>query len=302
MMSVGEPLIEARVRVSREQVPAVEALMTGQGALALTLEDVADHPVLEPAVGETPLWPEVEVCGLFPADTPVRRLKAAISLAPGVETTDRVGLGAVADRDWVRAWMDRFGPMRFGERLWIVPTHCAAPDPDAIVLRLDPGLAFGTGTHPSTRLCLEWLDRACLEDADVVDFGCGSGVLGIAAALKGARRVVAVDNDPQALAATQANAIRNGVADRISAIEAGHFTGAAVDLVLANILAGTLIDLAPELSALVRAGGTLVLAGILQGQADAVAAAFARRFPRLERTELEEWVCLAGQAEDMAGG
>jgi ribosomal protein L11 methyltransferase len=296
-MNANDDFLEARVRVSREQVPAVEALMAGQGALAVTLTDVADHPVLEPAPGETPLWPEVEVCGLFPADAPAARLKAAVSLAPGVEQEDRVRLGSLEDRDWARAWMDRFGPMRFGDSLWIVPTHLKPPEPGATVIRLDPGLAFGTGTHPSTHLCLEWIDGARLEGASVVDFGCGSGVLAIAAALKGARQVIAVDNDPQALLATAENAERNGVADRIHMVSAEAFETSEADVVMANILAGTLIRLAPLLSAAVRPGGTLVLAGILDYQAPAVAAAYAGRFPHLRQSILGEWICLAGQAE-----
>lgn len=301
-MMAAASFLEARVRVTREQVAAVEALMNGQGAMAVTLAEIGDHPVLEPAVGETPLWPEVEVRGLFEPGTPAERLRAVISLAPGVESRDRVALGPIADRDWVRAWMDRFGPLQFGHGLWIVPTHCQAPDPEATIVRLDPGLAFGTGTHPSTRLCLEWIDGADLRSARVVDFGCGSGILGIAAALRGAREVLAVDNDPQALLATAENARRNGMGDVIRTVAAEEFEALAADVVLANILAGTLIELAPVLGALVRPGGALVLAGILEAQAAAVAAAYADRFPAMQATPLEGWVCLSGRAAEAAGG
>lgn len=295
-MTKREPWIEASVAVRRDQVPAVESLMAGQGAIAVTLTDLADHPVLEPAPGEAPLWPEVEVRGLFEGDVAAGQLRAALSLAPGVESGDRVALGSLEDRDWERLWMERFGPMRFGRGLWVVPTHHEPPRGDVTVVRLDPGLAFGSGTHPSTHLCLEWIDGADLDGAEVIDFGCGSGVLAIAAALKGARQVLAVDNDPQALLATAENAERNGVADRVRAVAPERVGDAAVDVVLANILAGTLVDLAPALGGRVRAGGMLVLAGILQDQADAVSAAYAGRFPVLRVSRREGWVRLAGQA------
>ncbi len=296
-MAPGETYIEARVAVTREQVAAVEALMESQGAVAVTLSDVADVPVLEPGVGETPLWPEVEVCGLYPSATSKVDLKAVLSLAPGVESADRVHVSALVTKDWVTAWRDQFGPMQFGPTLWIVPTEDEPPDPHATLIRLDPGLAFGTGTHPSTRLCLEWIETTDLVGKRVIDFGCGTGVLGIAAALRGAREVLCVDNDPQAVLAAAENARRNGVADRLQAISAEDYDGSEADVLLANILAGILIDLYPVLGKAVRPGGHLVMAGILAAQAEAVATRYRARYPDLRSAALDEWVRLCGRAE-----
>jgi ribosomal protein L11 methyltransferase len=272
--------------------------MDAQGALAVTLTDSADDPVLEPPVGETPLWPEVVVCGLFPAETETERLRQVMSLAPGIEAPERVMVSSLQSRDWIRAWQSGLEPMRFGRNLWIVPSHCEPPDPTAINLRLDPGLAFGSGTHPSTRLCLEWIDAHEFDGIHAVDFGCGSGVLAVGAALKGAAAVICVDNDPQALVATRENAAANGVADRIRTVSPEAFSGETAQVVLANILSGTLIQLAPSLMATVGTGGWLVLAGILDHQADAVCAAFADRFDSMERVQHGQWVRLAGRAKD----
>lgn len=295
-MGADQAFIEVRVCVGRQQVAAVEALMEAQGAVAVTLTDSADVPVLEPPLGATPLWPEVVVCGLFPGDMRVSELKSVISLAPGVESPDRVVSAALQDQDWAETWRQGLEPMRFGQGLWIVPSHCEAPVSAETVLRLDPGLAFGSGTHPSTRLCLEWIDSHRIEGAAVTDFGCGSGVLAVAAALKGAARVSCVDTDPQALFATRRNAEANEVTDRLQILPPEDYGGASVDIVLANILSGTLVELAPMLMKSVRPGGWLVLAGILGHQAGTVAAAYSARFPELEMKRHGEWVRLAGRA------
>jgi ribosomal protein L11 methyltransferase len=295
-MATGQDYLEVRVCVSESQVAAVEALMQAQGALAVTLTDFADVPVLEPPVGETPLWPDVIVCGLFSADVEKEPLQSVLSLAPGVEAPDRVLLSTVQDRDWLRAWQKSLEPMQFGRNLWIVPSHCEPRDPSATNLRLDPGLAFGSGTHPSTRLCLEWIDGQDFANGRVVDFGCGSGILAVAAAMKGAALVIGVDNDPQALIATRENARHNRVAERILAMSPEEFGTEPVDVVLANILSGTLIELAPQLMAAVRPGGWLVLAGILDHQSEAVCEAYSERFARMERVRHGDWVRLAGRA------
>ncbi len=187
------------------------------------------------------------------------------------------------DRDWERAWMDHFHPMRFGRRLWICPTGGEVTQTDAVIVDLDPGLAFGTGTHPTTALCLEWLDGHDLHGRTVIDFGCGSGVLAIAALKLGAARAIAVDHDPQAVLATRDNAARNGVADRIEVLHSDDFQAGQADLVMANILANILIDLAPTIAGLVAPGGDLVMSGILRDQADAVAQAYA------ETLHFESW-------------
>lgn len=268
------------------------------GALSVTLQDAADQPLFEPPPGATPLWSQVLVTALFDPAVDIPHIKAVLAQRFGAACVERLQLESLDDRDWVRAWMDGYAPMRFGERLWIVPTGFAAPDPEGVNLLLDPGLAFGTGTHPTTALCLEWLDGHPPRDQLVIDYGCGSGILGIAALKLGAREVWAVDNDPQALVATLDNAERNGVAARVKTVLPGDLPAFTADLLLANILANPLIDLAPHFAARVRAGGALVLSGILAGQAAAVNAAYARDFTLQPAVQREDWVRLAGRRLD----
>jgi len=287
------PWLEFSIRVARDAVPEAEELLEALGALSVTLEDEADHPVLEPDPGTTPLWPVVQVRGLFESDVDKDLLLAALHGRLGRDRPDRVCWREVGDRDWVRAWMDGFRPMRFGRRLWIVPSGMTIPpNPNHVVLELDPGLAFGTGTHPTTALCLEWLDAQPAVAGTVVDYGCGSGVLGIAAALLGARRVVGVDNDPQALEATAANAARNGVAKLVECLAPGDFSAGDADIVLANILAGPLVTLAPTLVACAKPGAPIILSGILKAQADEVAAAYERTCNLIETTLKDGWARL----------
>lgn len=294
---------EISLSVDREHVPAAEEALEARGALAVTLLDTADHPVLEPAAGETPLWPVVELRALFPAETDRDRVLDALLGLPGVERPDAAAWRRVEERDWERAWLERFTPMRFGRSLWIVPTGMEAPaDAGACVLRLDPGLAFGTGTHPTTALCLEWIDAQRFAGRRVIDYGCGSGVLGIAAALKGAATVVCVDNDPQALIATADNAGRNGVADRVACSTPEAFDGEPGDVVLANILAGPLIELAPRLSGFLLRGGRLVLSGILEAQASQVASAYRPALGTMRVTDREGWARLDGRLREAGGG
>lgn len=267
--------LELSISIEREAVPAAEQALEALGALAVTLQDDADDPVLEPDPGATPLWPLVRVRGLFEATADRDGLVAGLCAVPGAGRPDRIYWREVGDRDWARAWMDRFQPMRFGRRLWIVPSGMEIPPhPDNVEIGLDPGLAFGTGTHPSTALCLEWLDAQANHFGCVVDYGCGSGVLGIAAALLGAERVICVDNDPQALEATAANAARNRVGDRIVGRPPEDFTESAADVVLANILAGPLVALAPRLCGCLKPGGRIVLSGLLEEQVEEVSAAY----------------------------
>jgi len=288
---------EVSLSIPRERVAVVEAALQELGALAVTLVDQADQPVLEPAVGATPLWPVVQVRGLFSATAGRGEVSLALLHVAGLERPDALVWRDIADQAWERAWMDRFHPMQFGRRLWIVPTGMEAPaDEQALLLHLDPGLAFGTGTHPTTAMCLEWIDGREFAGSMVVDYGCGSGVLGIACALKGAREVVCVDNDPQALEATAANAARNGVRGRIRCETPKTFRENRADVVLANILAGPLIELAPLLQGSLRSGGDIVLSGILQEQAPAVAQAYRNGCGDLEICEQEGWVRLHGRA------
>ncbi len=287
--------LELSVRVSRQNAPLVETLLQNEPVLALTLTDDADDPVLEPGVGETPLWPSVCVTALFSGDTAVGPLTRMLSLVPGVDWPHQVNFRKFEDQQWERVWLDRFKPMQFGSGLWIVPGEGQAPPDARHVLRLDPGLAFGTGTHPTTHLCLEWMDSHDFSGEQVVDYGCGSGVLGITAAIKGARAVICIDNDPQALTATRDNALRNAVQDVIGSLAPEDFKQPSADIVLANILAGPLVELAPRLTAALRPGGTLVLSGILEDQAEEVKNAYTNGFSELQLKMMDGWVILTGQ-------
>ena len=265
------------------------------GALAVTLADAGDQPVLEPAPGETPLWAHTRVTGLFDAQTDIEVVKGQLRRFLRAPILPECRLTALEERDWVRAWMDNFHPMRFGRRLWICPTHCDPPEPAAVNIRLDPGLAFGTGTHPTTALCLDWLDGADLAGKSVLDYGCGSGILAIAAAKLGAKRVWAVDIDPQALLASDDNASENEAEDRIELFHPAELpTSLRVDVLLANILAGVLVRLAPEFGQRVKPGGRLALSGILEQHADVVQAVFSRDFAFDPPRRREDWVLLEG--------
>ena len=279
---------------------AVEEALTEAGAIATTLEDAGEEPRFESWPPERPLWGSVRVTGLFPAGVDgLGRL--ARSVAP--ETLASAREYDVPDTDWARAGRERVGPMRFGERLWVCPTWVQAP-PDAatgVVVRLDPGLAFGTGSHPSTALCLRHLARRDLAGLVVVDYGCGSGVLGIAALRLGARRCLAVDIDPQALGAARENAIRNRVAEHFD-IMSPEAIGATLrrpdtptcDLLVANLLAGPLATLAVTFAGLVGDGGELVLSGILSEQAAGLIETYAPWFGLTTVTREDDWVLLAG--------
>lgn len=288
---------EVSLSVPREAAERAGAALEEQGALAVTLQDHGDDPVLEPAPGTAPLWPVVQVVGLFPEDVRRADVSAILLELPGISRPGDLSWREVADQDWERAWMDRFQPMQFGEKLWIVPSGMQAPeDRGALILSLDPGLAFGTGTHPTTALCLEWIDAQDFNGLAVLDYGCGSGVLGIAAALKGAARVVCVDNDPQALEATAANAERNQCAERISCSLPGPGGAGSYDVILANILAGPLVGLAPRLGRSLSPGGRIVLSGVLEEQARDVAAAYSEWCAPMDLRAKEGWVRLDGRA------
>ncbi len=288
--------IEISISVPREATALAELTLEQLGALSITLEDDQDHPVLEPGPGATPLWPSVHVRGLFEEGTDRDRVLAALLNVSITTRPEQVCWREVGDQDWERAWMDRFVPMKFGKRFWIVPSGMQIPfDPQNIEIRLDPGLAFGTGTHPTTALCLEWLDGQDVGSATVVDYGCGSGILGIAAALKGAGRVICVDNDPQALEATADNAERNAVSGIIQCHTPQSYDRPEADIVMANILANPLIGLASVLLGSLRPGGSLALSGILQEQAGEVSAAYQAGLDGITLENRDDWVLLQGQ-------
>ncbi len=269
---------------------ALCGLLEGAGALAVTTLDAADRPVLEPAPGQTPLWPKVRLTALFEGDYDPAPLLALLA-GMGVEAVSGTRL---ADQDWARSGQD-VTPRHFAGRLWVCPTGVAAPAPDAVVLRLDAGLAFGTGAHPTTALCLRWLARNPPVGSEVIDWGCGSGILAVAAALLGARRVWALDIDPQALTATTGNAARNGVADCLRVMSPDELpAGLATDLILANILAPVLVALAPRLRVALRPGGALLLSGLLESQVPEVVAAFGPAL-HFEAPIIDQgWACVKG--------
>jgi ribosomal protein L11 methyltransferase len=273
---------------------AAEELFFGAGALAVTLTDAADDAILEPLPGEERLWPRTVLQALFDGEAARPALLLDLAAQLGVPPA-QIAMKVVADRVWEREWLKDFHAMRFGRRLWIVPHHEAPPaDPSAAVVRLDPGLAFGTGTHASTALCLEWLDQGLRGGERVIDYGCGSGVLAIAAARLGAADVACYDLDPQAGIATRDNAAANDVTGIVHVVESPEALRAGADLLLANIISGTLCELAPSFARLLEPGASLVLAGILDGQADEVMATFARWFALAPWKRRDGWTALAG--------
>ncbi|MGQ4880290.1 50S ribosomal protein L11 methyltransferase [Billgrantia sp. LNSP4103-1] len=300
------PWLQLKARIAPEQAELLEELLLAEGATAITLQDAHDDPVFEPERGTTPLWNETVLTGLYDdlegLDAMLERLAAAWAETQPDEPCPLIEHELLADRDWEREWMEDFQPLRMGQRLWIVPSWHEPPDPDAVNLRLDPGLAFGTGTHPTTALCLEWLDALAqeggLDGVEVLDVGCGSGILAIAALKLGAAMATGTDIDPQALQASRDNAERNDVA-------AGEFAlcypeqlaeGRRFPLVVANILAGPLVELAPTIAGHVAPGGRLALSGILERQADAVLDAYRDQGLAMGDPQAREgWVCLSGQ-------
>ncbi|MGJ3257808.1 MAG: 50S ribosomal protein L11 methyltransferase [Alcanivorax sp.] len=285
--------LQLHLATTEAHADAFQSALEDMGACAVTLTDGADQPVFEPPPGARPLWQNTVVSALFDADRDPALILAALQ---------QQGLDAQAhhhetldDQAWERAWMDDFAPMRFGERLWIVPSWSESPDPQAVNLKLDPGLAFGTGTHETTALCLEWLDRADLQGKAVLDFGCGSGVLAIAALLLGAGNATGTDIDPQALTASEDNARNNGVADGLSLYLPENLPADyRCDVLVANILAGPLVELAAQLAGYCRPGGTLALSGILAEQAESVRSAYTPWFDLNPTTQQGDWVRIDG--------
>ena len=289
------PWLQLELEATPANAEQLSELLHAAGAGAITLQDAADQPLFEPPPGTTPLWQSTRVIGLFTADTDIPAVLASLEQQLAPAPLPPWHLNPLEDRDWVRAWMDNFQPMQFGEQLWICPSGFTPPDPGAINILLDPGLAFGTGTHPTTAMCLRWLAAHPPRDMHVIDYGCGSGILAIAACKLGARQVSGVDTDPQALLATQANAEKNQVADCIRAYLPADFTAEPVPLLLANILAGPLQSLAPRFAELVAPAGQIVLSGILAEQAKELRQYYQPAFDIKQVARQEGWVCLAGQ-------
>jgi ribosomal protein L11 methyltransferase len=299
------PFLELTLPCREADHARLEHALEDVGALSVTMMDAhAEAPdeqaIFEPGVGEQPLWREMTVMALFDAATrPQNVLDALSAFDDGIDLSEAV-FREVADQDWERAWLDQYRPMRFGRRLWITPWNLEpdAADADAVIVRLDPGLAFGTGTHPTTALCLEWLDAladaGALEQQPMLDFGCGSGILAIAALKLGSAAAVGVDNDPQAVTASLDNAARNGVDARLRVFLPAEEPDAQYPVVVANILASALDALAPTLAQRVLPGGRIALSGILAGQEDELLTRYAEWFDALRATQREDWIRIDG--------
>lgn len=301
------PYLELTLRCREAEQPRYENALDDVGALAVTMIDAdadtdEEHAILEPGVGETPLWDSIALSALFPHDADALVLLAALeAFDPGLDWS-RAAFRRVEDQDWERAWMDQYQPLQFGARTWIVPWNHALPEgadaPDAAVVRLDPGLAFGSGTHPTTSLCLQWLDaladQGVLRDQTVLDFGCGSGILALAALKLGAAHADGVDNDPQALIASHDNAERNGVAAALSVYEPADAPVRAYPVVVANILASALETLAELLAERTAPGGRIALSGILDGQQGPLLERYGTWFDALSVAHEGDWVRIDG--------
>jgi ribosomal protein L11 methyltransferase len=272
------PWIQLKIHAKAEYAEQIGDMLSANGAQAVSFFDAKDSPIYEPKPGEIIMWPDTQVVGLYDAEHDMQKVIDRLSKAKVFRKEFIYKLDQLEDKDWVREWMDNFHPMQFGKRLWVCPSWCDVPDPQAVNVMLDPGLAFGTGTHQTTALCLKWLDGLQLDNTTVVDFGCGSGILGIAALKLGANRLIGIDLDPQALLASQDNANRNQVGDKIELYLPQYQPKLEADVVLANILAGPLRELREVISGYCRAGGKLVLSGILKNQAEDVALAYSQEF------------------------
>jgi ribosomal protein L11 methyltransferase len=289
------PWLKLKLRSDRVRAEALGEALEEAGAISVSLEDAADEPLLELAWEAEPTWSEIFVTALLPAnadvDALIERLKAAGRLSEPVVYE----CGPLPDQDWERVWMDRWQPMQVGRRLWIVPSWCTPPDPQAVNVVLDPGLAFGTGTHPTTAMCLEWLSEQDLVGKQVIDVGCGSGILAVAALKLGAASAIGTDIDARALTVARENAERNDVGERFETLSPdGLAPSVQADVVVANILAGALVELAPTVIGHTRPGGLLALSGIMVHQAQEVQAAYEPEIDLTLRTR-QEWVLLAGR-------
>ncbi|NRA82404.1 MAG: 50S ribosomal protein L11 methyltransferase [Gammaproteobacteria bacterium] len=289
------PWIQLKINATDKTAEHLGDILSDSGALSVTFLDAKDNPVFEPLPGETRLWGDTDIVALYEGEQDMTAVMAFLTAQPELGSDFAHKIEPLEDKDWVREWMDQFHPMKFGKRLWICPSWRDVPDPTAVNVMLDPGLAFGTGTHPTTALCLAWLDGLDLVGKTVVDFGCGSGILAIAALKLGAKRVVGIDIDPQAILASKENAKRNGVEDQIELyLPQDQPDDIIGDVLVANILAGPLEDLAPLMQGLVKSGGPLALSGLLPSQAEKLRQVYGQWFDMAPATEQDEWIRLNG--------
>jgi len=281
--------------ITQENIaPKLADYFSDLGAVSVTYMDAEDEPVYEPAIGETKIWSNTQVIALYELDVDPELIKTQVYQQFNYEDLHSWVYEAIADQEWERAWMEYYKPMKFADRLWVCPTDQEQVESGTVCLTLDPGLAFGTGTHPTTALCLEWLASHELSAKTVIDYGCGSGILAVASVLLGAKVAHAVDIDPQAITATKSNALKNKVEDNIKTYLPEQFTPFQADIVLANILAKPLIDMAEQICALVILGGQLVLSGILYEQAESVINAYQHQITFSPLVQQEDWIRLEG--------
>lgn len=286
---------QLNIQTRSEDSAALESLLLEHGAISITFLDAEDQPVFQREPGATPLWDSIILTSLFEAESDLDSLLSYLKFQPSVLNRDDLKIEEVPEKDWERSWMDGFHAMQFGEKLWICPSWQEPPEPESVNIMLDPGLAFGSGTHATTALCLRWLAENSIADKEVIDYGCGSGVLGIAAALLGAKRIHAVDNDSQAIAATVDNSHRNEIAGRLlTAYLPEALPAIKADILLANILAEPLHQLADHLANLVKPEGKLILSGILKEQSQALSDSYSRWFDMDEEVTEGDWVRLTG--------
>jgi ribosomal protein L11 methyltransferase len=287
------------MNLDRLDAAEIEAIFNRHGAWSVTLSDAGDKPVLEPGPGETPLWADTRITGLFSPDTDLQKLQDDLLATLNLARLPRHRVEGLENRAWEREWLKDFRPMRFGKRLWISPGDSIVEQQDAVVIRLDPGLAFGTGTHATTALCLEWLDSLELAGKTLLDYGCGSGVLAIAGLKLGCSSALGMDIDPQALVATTQNAERNSVCGQLRVQGSAEAIAGSFDIVVANILAGPLVQFAESVTSTVSGGGMLALSGVLCEQAPAVMAAYEPWIefeePVFREQDGQSWSRLAGK-------
>ncbi|CAI8201562.1 MAG: Ribosomal protein L11 methyltransferase [Glaciecola sp. HTCC2999] len=286
--------IQLKINMIAEYAEALGDMLSGNGAQAVTFLDAKDTPMYEPKPGEVMLWPDTQVIGLFDAADDMQGIIERLAQSKLLKDEFVYVLDPLEDKDWEREWMDNFHAMRFGERLWVCPSWREIPEPDAVNVMLDPGLAFGTGTHATTALCLRWLDSLSLSGAKVLDFGCGSGILGIAALKLGAADMLGIDIDPQALQATEANAQRNGVADKLTLALPKDDPQYLADIVCANILAAPLRELREVISGYCKQGGQIILSGILVEQAAEIADLYRADFSINDIVVEGDWASISG--------
>jgi len=289
------PWLQLRIQTTPNEAQAIEKAMLSVGASAVTLEDNEDQPIFEPELGETPLWNHTRVTGLFDADIDTAKTLQRVNqfYRKPIESSH---WHVLEDKDWEREWEKNYHPIQCGDNMWICPSWIAPPNPHAVNLMLDPGLAFGTGTHPTTFMCLEWLAKQKTNGLDVIDYGCGSGILGIAALLLGANSAQGIDIDPQALIATKNNAVGNQLSEDSFPVALPQATpNKQYDMMLANILAGPLVELAPTLLSLMKPKASICLSGILATQKEALIDAYKHEIHFTDIKQQDEWVCLAGE-------